>query len=114
LDMKFDPDHLKMYNLKPAEVADAVTTLVGGVKVGEVHQGQMSFDLVVWGHPDIRRQEGDLHELEIDLPPGPGGSARGTVRLKEVARLERVQAPNTIRRDKASRCIDVSCNVSGG
>jgi Cu/Ag efflux pump CusA len=35
------------------------------------------------------------------------------VKLREVARLERVQAPNLIRHDQASRCIDVSCNVSG-
>src|SRR5207253_902411 len=66
----------------------------------------------VWGHPDIRRQESDLHDLEIDLPPGANG-ARGTVKLKEVARIERTTAPNTIRHDKASRCIDVSCNIQG-
>jgi Cu/Ag efflux pump CusA len=80
--------------------------------VGEVHHEQAAFDLVVWGHPDVRRQEGDLQDLEIDLPPGPGGIV-STVKLHEIARIERVNAHNTIRHDKASRCIDVSCNLSG-
>src|SRR5262249_4152325 len=83
-----------------------------GAKVGEVHLEQSSFDLVVWGHPDVRRQESDLHDLEIDRPAGANG-AGGTVKLSEVARIDRVNAPNTIRHDKASRCIDVSCNLAG-
>ncbi len=112
LRLEFLPDKMARYGLTPGAVADAVTTMLNGTKVGEVHLKQQSFDLVVWGHPDVRRQESDLHDLEIDLPPGPNG-ARGTVRLKEVAHVERTQAHNTIRHDKASRCIDVSCNVQG-
>jgi Cu/Ag efflux pump CusA len=93
-------------------VADTVATLLNGTKVGEVHHDQVSFDLVVFGHPDVRRQEGDLHDLEIDLPPGPNG-VTGTVKLHEIARVERINAHNTIRHDQASRCIDVSCNLAG-
>jgi CzcA family heavy metal efflux pump len=112
LRLEFDPERLAAYGLTPAGVADTVTTLVNGTKVGEVHQEQVSFDLVVWAHPDVRSQEGDLHDLEIDLPPGANGVS-GTIKLREVARIERVNAPNTIRHDKASRCIDVSCNLAG-
>jgi CzcA family heavy metal efflux pump len=110
LRMEFDLDKLAFYGLTPSGVADTVSTLINGTKVGEVHQEQVSFDLVVWGHPSIRKQEGDLHDLEIDLP----GSANGmpaTVKLRDIAHLERVNAHNTIRHDKASRCIDVSCNL---
>jgi CzcA family heavy metal efflux pump len=112
LRLEFDPAALAAHGLTPAGVADTVSTLLNGARVGEVHHEQASFDLVVWGHPDVRRQEGDLHDLEIDLPPGPGGVV-STVKLHEVARIERVNAHNTIRHDKASRCIDVSCNLAG-
>jgi Cu/Ag efflux pump CusA len=99
--------------LTPAGVADAVTILLNGMKVGEVHHDQQSFDLVLWGHPEIRRQESDLRDLEIDLPGGAHPGQPATIKLGEVARLERVQAPNTIRHDRASRCIDVTCNLQG-
>jgi Cu/Ag efflux pump CusA len=112
LRLEFDLERLAVHGLTPAGVADAVATLLNGAKVGEVHLEQSSFDLVVWGHPDIRRQESDLHDLEIDRPAGANGPG-GTVKLSEVARIERVNAPNTIRHDKASRCIDVSCNLAG-
>jgi CzcA family heavy metal efflux pump len=113
LKIEFDIHKLGAYGLTTAGVADAVRTLLNGTKVGEIHEQQQSFDLVVWGHPEVRRYENDLREMEIDLPPTPTG-VRGTVKLKELARLERVQAPNTIRHDKASRCIDVSCNIKPG
>jgi CzcA family heavy metal efflux pump len=112
LNIVFDNKRMGFYGLTPAGVADAVTTLLNPVKVGEVYQKQESFELVVWGHPDIRRHEDDLRDLEIDLPPN-GQGYRGTVKLREVARVERVQALNVVRRDKASRCIDVSCNITG-
>src|SRR5262249_13357744 len=74
-----------------------------------IHDGQKVFDLMVWGHPDIRGNWQELRKLEIDLPSG-----KGTVPLEAVASLQMVNAPNTIRHEKASRCIDVSCDVAGG
>ncbi len=103
-----DPHRAAAYDLTPAAVADTVATLVNGTKVGEVHEGQRVFDVMVWGHPDIRATLPDLRKLEIGLP-----MARGTIPLEAVATLQLVNAPNTVRHYKASRCIDVSCNVSG-
>jgi CzcA family heavy metal efflux pump len=114
LELSLDLARAASYGLTPGAVMDNVTTLVNGVKVGEVHRDQKSFDLVVWGHPDIRKNLPDLRRLEIELPPGrtaPNGAA--TIPLDAVAQLRLVNAPNTIRHDKASRCIDVTCNVSG-
>src|SRR5262249_29145763 len=94
------------YGLYPKDIADAVGTLVNGSVVAEVHQEQMKFDVVVWGHPSIRYTIKDLEKLQLNLPGG-----KGTVPLSAVANLTLVNAPNTIRHDKASRCIDVTCNV---
>ncbi|MBY0525666.1 MAG: efflux RND transporter permease subunit [Gemmataceae bacterium] len=103
-----NPQQAEAYRVTPGYIVDAVTTLINGTKVGEVREGQMSFDLVVWGSPEVRRSWSDLRRLEIDNPNG-----KGTIPLEAVADLRLINAPNTIRHDRASRCIDVTCNVSG-
>lgn len=108
ISLTIDPYQAKQHDLRPRAIADAVTTLVNGTRVGEVHEDQKSFDLVVRGHPDVLKTWHDLNKLEINLPGG-----KGTIPLDAVATLRLVNAPNTIRHDKASRCIDVTCNVSG-
>jgi CzcA family heavy metal efflux pump len=108
LELVIDTHKAAAHGLTPFAVADAVTTLVNGSKVGEVHRDQKIFDLMVWSDPAVRRSLPDLRRLPIDLPGG-----RGQVPLHSVAELRRVSAPNTVRRDRSSRCIDVSCNVAG-
>jgi CzcA family heavy metal efflux pump len=114
IELAIDPHRVSYYGLTPGALLDDVSTLINGTKVGEVHQDQKAFDLVVWGHPDIRHSLSDLRRLEIDLPnPQAGPTGQATVPLEALAELRLVNAPNTIRHDKASRCIDVTCNVSG-
>ncbi|MCI0380153.1 MAG: efflux RND transporter permease subunit [Gemmataceae bacterium] len=113
LEVILHPHRLAAFGLSPGAVLEQMITLVNGVKVGEVLQDQRSFDLVVWGHPDVRKSLPDLRRLEIALPnPGPG--KLGTVPLEALGEIRQVNAPNTIRHDRASRCIDVTCNVRGG
>jgi CzcA family heavy metal efflux pump len=108
VELLLDPDRLDHYGLTAARVVDAVTTLLNGAKVGQIHQDQKTFDLVVRGHPDILKTWPDLKQLDLDLP-----SQQGTVRLGAVAQIRLVNAPNVVRHDKASRCIDVLCNLRG-
>ena len=108
LELVLDPYRIAAVGLTPGAVVDAVATLVNGSKVGEIHREQMIFDIILWGHPDLRKSLPDLRRLEIDLP-----NAAGTVPLEALADLRLVNAPNTIRHDRASRCIDVTCNVRG-
>jgi CzcA family heavy metal efflux pump len=108
IELLIDPQAAAAYGFTPGAILDNITTLINGTKVGEVHRDQKAFDLVVWGHPDIRNSLPALSQLEIDLPGG-----KGTVPLAAVAQLRLVSAPNAIRHDKASRCIDVTCNISG-
>jgi Cu/Ag efflux pump CusA len=109
IEVVLDPVKLGAYGLTPGQVLGGVTTLVNGTPVAEVHRDQKVFPLVVWGHPEIRSNLSDLRKLEIEIP----GAAGATVPLDAVAELRLVSAPNAIRHDKASRCIDVTCNVSG-
>ena len=108
LNINFNYYKMADYGLKPKDIGDAVTTLINGTVVAEVHQDQRKFDIVVRAHPDVTRHLPDLKRLQIDLPSG-----KGTVPLAAVADLELVNAPNAIRHYNASRCIDVTCNFKG-
>jgi CzcA family heavy metal efflux pump len=106
LNVAFDRYKMADYGLRQRDIGDALTTYLNGSVVAEAHLDQRKFDIVVKAHPDVTRHLPDLKRLPIDLPSG-----KGTVPLLAVADLQRVSAPNTIRRDQASRCIDVTCNV---
>jgi Cu/Ag efflux pump CusA len=106
LSIVFNPAKMADYGLKPKEVGDAVTAMLNGSVVAEVHQDQRKFDIVVRGHPTAVRHVLDLERLQLDLPTG-----KGTIPLAAVASMQMISAPNSIRHDKASRCIDVTCNI---
>jgi len=93
--------------LNPGQVRRAVTTMLRGMKVGEVYESQKKFDVVVWGSPDSRTDLTSLNELRIDTPTG------GQVPLRDVADIGIVPAPNEVKRDGGSRRIDVTCDAKG-
>lgn len=93
--------------LNPGQVRRAVTTMLRGMKVGEVYESQKKFDVVVWGSPDSRTDLTSLNELRIDTPTG------GQVPLRDVADVGIVPAPNEVKRDGGSRRIDVTCDAKG-
>src|SRR5262249_55850059 len=109
LELDFLLDRLKAYNLTAAQVADDVTARLGGTKVNEVHRDERPCADAVGAARGGRRQQSGLSDLEPALPGG-----KGTVRLRDVARLTHPRAPNTFRHYKTKRCIDVSCNVKPG
>ena len=96
-----------MFGLTPGDIRQAATTLIQGTTVGQVYQDQKIFDVVVWGEEEIRRDPTALHDLRIDTPSG------AQVPLADVADVFVAPTPNVIRREGASRRIDVICNVAG-
>src|SRR5262249_24872892 len=84
-----------------------VATLVKGTKVGQVYEDQKTFDVVVIGIPELRSDLTALRTLPIDLTMG------GYVPLGDVADVFIEPAPNEIKRESASRRLDVTCNVQG-
>ncbi len=105
--VKLRPDNAALHGLTAGQVRQAVTTLVSGRKVGEVYQEQRVHDVTVWSVPSVRADYTTLRELLIETPAG------GHVRLADVADLAIVPTPNAIKREGASRRIDVTCNVTG-
>ena len=107
LQVRLRPEAAARFGLTAGQIRRAVATLVKGTKVGEIYEDQKSYDVVVWGVPQLRTDLAALRRLSIDLPLG------GTVPLGDVADIETVPAPNEIKRESASRRIDITCNVKG-
>jgi len=105
--VRLRPDDAARYGLTAGQVRQAAVTLVRGAKVGEIYQNQKICDVVVWGVPKVRTDLAALRALRIETASG------AVVPLGDVADVEVVPTPGTIKREGASRRIDVMCNVRG-
>jgi CzcA family heavy metal efflux pump len=105
--VRLRPDAAEQFGLTPGQVRRAATTLVQGAKVGEVYQQQHAYAVTVWGAEAVR---GDVHALGDMLIDTPAG---GQVPLRDVAEIAIQPAPNEIKREGASRRLDVTCNAEG-
>jgi CzcA family heavy metal efflux pump len=108
IDVRIRPEAAARLGLTPGDVRRAATTLVKGQKVGELYDQQKIFEVFIWGVESARDDPSGLGNLPIETPAG------AHVRLGDVADVTIVPAPNVITREKASRKIDVTCNVTPG
>ena len=107
IQVRMKPDVAAIFGLTPGHIRRAATTFIKGVKVGEVYQDQKVYDVAVWGVERVRNNLQALRELTIETPSG------ARVPLGDVADLEIAPTPNEIKRENASRRMDVTCNVAG-
>jgi CzcA family heavy metal efflux pump len=107
IEVRLRTEAAERYGLTPGHVRRATTTLLRGTKVGEVYEGQKRFDVVVWGESTCRDDVAAIRALPIDTPAGV------LVRLGECADVMVVPMPNEVKREAASRRLDITCNVQG-
>jgi Cu/Ag efflux pump CusA len=107
LDVRLRPEASARLGLTAGDVRRAATTLVKGQKVGELYKDQKIYDVFVWGVESVRNDVSKLASLPIETPLGTH------VPLSDVADVTLMPAPNEIKREGASRRIDVTCNVQG-
>lgn len=105
--VRLRPEAAARFGLTPGQVRRAATTLVKGTKVGELYEGQKMFDVMVWGTERVRQDVQALRQLPIETAQG------AQVPLGDVADVFIVPTPNEIKREGASRRIDVTCNAEG-
>ncbi len=105
IDMR--PEAASQFGLTPGALMRSVTTLVNGAQVGEIYRDQAIFGVVVRGRERLHSDLGMLGEMMIDTPSG------AQVPLSSVANLAIIPAPNEIKREGASRRLDITCNVDG-
>ena len=107
LDVRLRPEAAARHGLTAGDVRRAATTLVKGLKVGELYRDQKILDVFVWGVEAVRNDVAKLSSLPIE-------TALGThIPLADVAEVALVPAPNEIKREGALRKLDVTCNVQG-
>ncbi|MCY2964233.1 MAG: efflux RND transporter permease subunit [Planctomycetota bacterium] len=107
IEIRLRPDAAERFGLTSGHLRRQTTTLLRGTKVGEVYEGQKRFNVVVWGTPETRVDLAALRSLPIDTPTGQ------QVRLREVADVIVAPMPNEIKREAASRRLDITCDVQG-
>lgn len=101
------PDRAAQFGITPGDVRRTAGIFMKGVKVGEFHENQNSFDIVVTGTPAMRQDIAALRQILITTPTGE------TVPLRDVADVMVTPTPNLIAREMASRYTEVTCNVAG-
>ena len=108
LDVRLRPEASARLGLTAGDIRRAATTLVKGSKVGELYREQKIFDVFVWGTEEVRNDVSKLSALPVETPLGTH------VPLSDVAEIALVPAANEIKREGASRRIDVTCNIAPG
>ncbi|MFO1066554.1 MAG: efflux RND transporter permease subunit [Pirellulales bacterium] len=105
--VKLRPEPAAEFGVTSAGLSRSLQTLVNGTQVGEVYEGQAVFPVMVRGPHRHQHDPTAIGEMMIDTPSG------AQVPLKTVADVSIVAAANEIKREGASRRIDVTCNVAG-
>jgi Cu/Ag efflux pump CusA len=98
-------DKAKQVGLSPGEIRRAAALVFAGIEVSDIHREGKVYDVMVWSTPESRRSLTSVRELLLDLPNGK------QVQLGEIADVRIASVPNTIKRENASRRIDVHANV---
>jgi len=97
----------RRYGVKPGDVRRAAATLVASEEVGDLFTGGKAYDVHVWSTPATRNSLTAIRNLPIDTPSGR------QVRLATLASVRVRPTPNVIKRENASRRIDVDANFAG-
>jgi Cu/Ag efflux pump CusA len=106
VEIEVDLRKAERHQIKPGDVRRQAATLLSGLRVGNLYEGQKIFDVVVWGVPELRTNLTTIRELRIETP-------RGQVPLGELAAVRVAPSPVIIKRDAVSRFIDVDTDVRG-
>jgi Cu/Ag efflux pump CusA len=107
LDIEVNLAAAQLYRLTPGDIRRATSFLIQGEEVGDIFVSGKTYDVNVWSTLATRDSVDDIRNLLLDTPSGE------RVRLKDVASVNIVAAPNVIEREGQSRKIDVSANVRG-
>src|SRR5688500_17038270 len=107
IEIEVDLEKASRYGLKPGDVRRAAAIIFAGHEVSDIHRDGKVYDVMVWSTPETRRSLTSVRELLLDTPDG------GHVRLGDVADIRIAPTPNVIKRENASRRIDVQASVRG-
>jgi cobalt-zinc-cadmium resistance protein CzcA len=111
-DIRFDRDAIARYGLTVRQVADTVSTSLGGRPAGQLFEGDRRFDIVV-RLPNAQRNDLDALGAIPVMLPNVEGQARASVPLRQLAAFNFTDGLNEVSRDNGKRRIYVEANVRG-
>ncbi|MDE7467981.1 MAG: CusA/CzcA family heavy metal efflux RND transporter [Muribaculaceae bacterium] len=98
---------LSRYGVTIGDFNRAISTAIAGVKVSQVYQDGLPYDITLVADPSARASLDALKTLTVDTP------VAGAVPLTEVADIRSTTGPNTINRENVKRRLIISANVDG-
>jgi len=109
-DIVFDRAAIARYGLTVKDVADTVSTALGGQVAGQVFEGDRRFDIVVRLPGEQRNNLDILGALPVMIPAASG---RASVPLRQLVQFRFTEGLNEVSRDNGKRRIYVEANVAG-
>lgn len=95
------------YGLNAGDVADLISTGIGGTPIGQVFVGEKSYDLAIRFPESVRNSPEAVAGLMLTSPTG------AKIPLSEVARVQTSSGESTITRESARRHLTVKLNTRG-
>jgi len=102
----FDRDRAATYGLFAGEAAEYAELAMQGKVVGQVLDGQRSYDIEMRLTDAARKDIDAIKEIPID-------TKEGVVPLQAIADVQLAKGPNIINRENAQRRIVIQANVAG-
>ena len=102
-----DRDTLARYGIPVSQVMDLVSDAIGGLKAGQVINGNERYDINLRLAKDYRSNIETIRNLIIQSPAG------AWVKLSDVAQVAIESGPPQIRRDDVQRRVVIQANVDG-
>jgi cobalt-zinc-cadmium resistance protein CzcA len=106
LEIRINQDEIARYGIPASTVMNLVRAL-GTHNVGEVYEGQLRFPLIIRLPEKARANPDAIRQILVATPSGE------RIPLSRLATIEKVEGPNTIKRDWYQRRITIEANVRG-
>ncbi len=106
LEIRIKQDEIARYGISASTVMNLVRAL-GTHDVGEVYEGQLRFPLIIRLPEKARANPEAIRQILVATPSGE------RIPLSRLATIEKVEGPNTIKRDWYQRRITIEVNVRG-
>ncbi|MDR0559392.1 MAG: CusA/CzcA family heavy metal efflux RND transporter [Prevotellaceae bacterium] len=107
LQIRANRDRMMFYGVTVEHFNRFVELAFAGEKIGEIYEGQRSFDLILRLNGDYTQSASSIKTALIETSTG------GKVPLEEIAEIVSAGGPNAISRENVQRKIVVSANVAG-
>ncbi len=107
LQVRVDRTQAALYGIQAGTLNEWLETALAGRVVGQILEGQFSYDLVVRLPAGIRGDPEAVRALLVDTPSGQ------KVPLQAIADIQETWGPNQVLHEDSQRRIVVSANVAG-